>query len=113
VNQDDVFRLRERVASLENQLTELKKSTTSLKPAPADPLAGKGTVRIENQRVRVAVQLTDPRTQQTIWSQQFDRPVGDVLELQSELAVQIAGAMQTEGRFVLFAPKGFEPGVGP
>lgn len=54
-----------------------------------------GTVRIENQRVRVAVQLTDPRTQQTIWSQQFDRPVGDVLELQSELAVQIAGAMQT------------------
>lgn len=45
---DDVFRLKEKVASLENQLNELKKSTTSLKPAPLDPMAGKGTVRVEN-----------------------------------------------------------------
>lgn len=45
---DDVFRLKEKVLSLQNQLDELKKSTTSLKPAPVDPMAGKGTVRVEN-----------------------------------------------------------------
>jgi len=45
---DDVFRLKEKVNSLQTQLDEMKKST-SLKPTPAvDPMAGKGTVRIEN-----------------------------------------------------------------
>jgi hypothetical protein len=45
---DDVFRLKEKVNSLQNQLDEMKKATTSLKPAPVDPMAGKGTVRVEN-----------------------------------------------------------------
>ena len=47
---DDVFALKQQVAALENQLLALKNST-SLKPAaaqPADPMAGKGVVRIEN-----------------------------------------------------------------
>lgn len=52
---DDVFRLKEKVLSLQSQLDELKKSTTSLKPAPVDPMAGKGTVRVEND---YAIEIT-------------------------------------------------------
>jgi hypothetical protein len=52
---DDVFRLKEKVLTLQNQLDELKKSTTSLKPAPVDPMAGKGTVRVEND---YAIEIT-------------------------------------------------------
>ena len=54
-----------------------------------------GTVRVEAGRIRVSVQLTDARTAQTRWSNQYDRAIGDVLALQGELALQIADAMQT------------------
>ena len=54
-----------------------------------------GTVRIEKQRLRVAVELTDAASRQSLWSDQYDRAVDDVLALQSELAVRIAEAMRT------------------
>jgi serine/threonine-protein kinase len=54
-----------------------------------------GTVRLEKQRLRVAVELTDAASRQSIWSEQYDRAVEDVLALQSELAVRIAEAMRT------------------
>jgi hypothetical protein len=46
---DKVFIQGEKIAALEKQLDEMKKST-SLRPAlPADPMAGKGIVRIVNE----------------------------------------------------------------
>lgn len=45
---DRIFLLDGKMAALERQLEDMKKSTTSLKPTPADPMAGKGIVRIEN-----------------------------------------------------------------
>jgi TolB-like protein/tetratricopeptide (TPR) repeat protein len=54
-----------------------------------------GTVRIENDRVRVSVQLTDAKTEQTIWAEQYDRPIVDILGVESDVAVKIASALQT------------------
>jgi TolB-like protein len=54
-----------------------------------------GTVRIENQRLRVSVELSDATSRQTLWSQTYDRTVDGVLALQSELAVRIAEALRT------------------
>jgi hypothetical protein len=53
---EEVKRLKNEIASLKAQLDKMEKSTTSLRPStggttaptPADPLAGKGTVRVVN-----------------------------------------------------------------
>ena len=52
-----------------------------------------GSVRLDGQRVRVAVELVDTTTEQTIWSEQYDRTIDDVLSVQSEVALCIATAL--------------------
>jgi TolB-like protein len=52
-----------------------------------------GSVRLEGKRVRVAAELVDASTQQTLWSDQYDRDIADVLAVQSEVALQIARAL--------------------
>jgi len=52
-----------------------------------------GSVRLDGQRARVSVELVDTSTQQTIWSEQYDRTIDDVLTVQSEVALQIASAL--------------------
>jgi TolB-like protein len=52
-----------------------------------------GSVRLEGQRARVAVELVDTRTQQTIWSEQYDRTLDDVLTVQADVALRIASAL--------------------
>jgi eukaryotic-like serine/threonine-protein kinase len=52
-----------------------------------------GSVRLDGNRARVTVELVDTSTQQTIWSEQYDRTIDDVLTVQSEVAVQIASAL--------------------
>ena len=52
-----------------------------------------GSVRLDGQRARVTVELVDTSTQQTIWSEQYDRTIDDVLTVQSEVALQIASAL--------------------
>ncbi len=49
-----------------------------------------GSVRLERDRVRIAVELVDAATQQTRWSEQYDRQLSDVLSVQSEVALRIA-----------------------
>jgi TolB-like protein len=49
-----------------------------------------GSVRVDGARVRVAVELVDAVTQQTRWSEQYDRELADILTVQSEVALQIA-----------------------
>jgi eukaryotic-like serine/threonine-protein kinase len=53
-----------------------------------------GSVRRAGDQVRIAVQLADTRSGQTLWSDQYDRPVASVLEVQSEVARQVASALQ-------------------
>jgi serine/threonine protein kinase/tetratricopeptide (TPR) repeat protein len=50
-----------------------------------------GSVRVDGPRVRVAVELVDAVTQQTRWSEQYDRELADILTVQSQVALEIAG----------------------
>ncbi len=50
-----------------------------------------GSVRVDGGRVRVAVELVETTTQQTRWSEQYDRELADVLAVQSQVALQLAG----------------------
>ena len=52
-----------------------------------------GSVRVDRGRVRVAVELVEAATQQTRWSEQYDRELADVLAVQSQVALQLAGRL--------------------
>lgn len=49
-----------------------------------------GSIRIEGGRVRIAVQVIDARDDRHLWVEQFDRDLGDLLSLQSEVARNVA-----------------------
>ena len=53
-----------------------------------------GSVRRADGKVRVTAQLIDTRTNTHIWAETFDRDLRDVFAIQSEIAQQIATALQ-------------------
>jgi serine/threonine-protein kinase len=53
-----------------------------------------GSVRRAGQRVRIVVHLVDPKTEQHLWGDTFDRQLADIFEVQSEVAQQITGALK-------------------
>ena len=53
-----------------------------------------GSVRRDGGRVRVAAQLIDTRTNAQLWAESYDRDLADVFAIQSEIAQQIARALQ-------------------
>jgi serine/threonine protein kinase/tetratricopeptide (TPR) repeat protein len=53
-----------------------------------------GTVRVAGSRARIDVQLVDAKTDQTVWSDQYDRDLQDILAVQSDVARRIAVALQ-------------------
>jgi len=53
-----------------------------------------GSVRRSGQRVRVTAQLIDSMTGFHLWSQTYDRKLGDVLSLQTEIANAVANALK-------------------
>jgi tetratricopeptide (TPR) repeat protein len=55
-----------------------------------------GSVRRMGNRVRVNVQLINAVTDQHIWSEIYDRDLTDVFAIQSELAREIASALQMQ-----------------
>ncbi len=55
-----------------------------------------GSVQQAGRRVRIQAQLIDARTGQHLWAKSFTRPFEDVLRLQSEIAREIAGALELE-----------------
>ena len=46
--------------------------------------AVEGTVRLDGQRARVSVELIDTATERTLWSEQYDRTLDDVLSVQTD-----------------------------
>lgn len=52
-----------------------------------------GSVRRVGDKVRIVVQLIDARTDIHLWSETYDRELKDVLALQSEIAIEIANAL--------------------
>ncbi|MEO5800602.1 MAG: protein kinase, partial [Gemmatimonadales bacterium] len=49
-----------------------------------------GSAHLVGERVRVSVQLIAARSDQTLWADRYDRDLGDVLALQSDLAETVA-----------------------
>jgi tetratricopeptide (TPR) repeat protein len=49
-----------------------------------------GSVRLDRDRARIAVELINARTQQTLWSEQYDRELSDVFSVQSDVALRVA-----------------------
>jgi eukaryotic-like serine/threonine-protein kinase len=54
-----------------------------------------GSVRRAADRVRVNVSLTDIRTNRTLWAETYDRNLTDIFSIQSEIAFEIARALET------------------
>ncbi|MEP6571083.1 MAG: protein kinase [Gemmatimonadota bacterium] len=53
-----------------------------------------GSVRLAGDRVRIGVDLTDVRSGQTLWSEQYDRQLSDLFAVQDDVAHQVAAALQ-------------------
>jgi len=53
-----------------------------------------GSVRRAGGRVRVAVTLIDVRSNRTLWADTFDRDLTDIFTIQSEIAFEIAHALE-------------------
>ncbi len=55
-----------------------------------------GSVQRAGERVRVNVQLIDARNDAHLWAEHYDRDVGDVFAIQSEISQQIAGQLHAK-----------------
>jgi TolB-like protein len=55
-----------------------------------------GSVRVDGDRVRIAAALIDVTTQQTLWSEQYDRDLADVFAVQSDVALRIVEALRAK-----------------
>lgn len=65
-----------------------------------------GSVRRAGDRVRIAVQLVDARTDAQLWSQTFDRTLDDVFAIQDEVTAEVARQLRLE---LLGAPPKAKP----
>jgi hypothetical protein len=55
-----------------------------------------GTVRRNASRVRVTTELIDARTDQTLWSDSYDRDLTDIFAIQSEIAQKVASKLSAQ-----------------
>jgi TolB-like protein/Tfp pilus assembly protein PilF len=55
-----------------------------------------GSVRWSGDRVRIVAQLIDVEADKNLWSETYDRQLTDIFAIQSDVALQIASALQTE-----------------
>lgn len=63
-----------------------------------------GSVRRLTDRVRISVQLVQTTTGNAIWSETYDRAVDDLFALQSQLATDVAGALDLRLRAATSEP---------
>ncbi len=55
-----------------------------------------GSVRRAGDRLRISAQMIDPRTDTALWSENYDRPFGDVFAIQDEIAAQVVDQLEVE-----------------
>ena len=53
-----------------------------------------GSVRFAGERVRVTMQLIDGATDMHLWSETYERPLGDIFAIESDIAMNVANALQ-------------------
>lgn len=71
-------------------------SVTDRDPGSGAQYRLEGSVRRVHDEARISVRLVRVADQTTLWGNTFDRRVGDVLLLQSEIAQRIGGELQIE-----------------
>ena len=55
-----------------------------------------GSVRKSPSTIRISTQLVDGETALERWSEDYDRPAGDVLDVQTDIAAKVASALSLE-----------------
>jgi TolB-like protein/class 3 adenylate cyclase/Flp pilus assembly protein TadD len=55
-----------------------------------------GSVQRGGSRMRVNVQLIDAETGTHLWAERFDKPVGDLFDMQDEIVARLANALNTQ-----------------
>jgi TolB-like protein/class 3 adenylate cyclase len=55
-----------------------------------------GSVRKAGTRFRITVQIVEAETEQSVWSERFDRDMVDIFELQEEISQLVAARIETE-----------------
>ncbi|MGH7638537.1 MAG: BTAD domain-containing putative transcriptional regulator [Gemmatimonadaceae bacterium] len=65
-----------------------------------------GSVRREGDSLRITAQLIDAQTGYHIWSESYDRPIGDILKVQDEIARSIVRSLQLSAGANLMSPLG-------
>ncbi len=55
-----------------------------------------GSVRKAGDRMRITVQLIDAPTEEHLWSRDYDARIGDLLTIQSDIAEQVAQALNVQ-----------------
>jgi TolB-like protein/Tfp pilus assembly protein PilF len=76
-----------------------KKREQGLRETAAALMAGnvvEGSVRRVADRVRIVAQLINAETDECLWSETYDRQLTDVFEIQTDVALNIADALQTQ-----------------
>jgi len=68
-----------------------------------------GSIRQSDDRLRVSVQLIDTTDNSNRWSQTYDRSLGDILDVQLDIAQSVAGALNT----VLDQRDNYDQGANP
>jgi adenylate cyclase len=53
-----------------------------------------GSVRKSGNRVRISVELVDTRSEEQLWAETYNRDLQDVFEVQSDIAQQVARALE-------------------
>ena len=83
ISRASVMRFKSREAGLPEIATQLGASVVL-----------DGSVRRAGQRVRIVAQLIDAATDQHLWAETYDRDLIDIFAIQSDVALQIATALQ-------------------
>jgi TolB-like protein/Tfp pilus assembly protein PilF len=73
-------------------------------PKPAREIAAaleagtllEGSVRKAGSKVRVTIQMIDSRTDRPVWSQSYDRNLGDVFAIQSDISQTVANLLKIQ-----------------
>jgi len=68
-----------------------------------------GSVRRDGVRLRVSAQLIDARTDIHLWSETYQRELGDIFQIQDEIAASVAEALRIELLGPIAAPRNVDP----
>lgn len=55
-----------------------------------------GNIRKAGSRFRITVQVVDAQTEQSVWSERFDRDMEDIFDLQDEISALVAARIEAE-----------------